>query len=89
VTASVTSQPSRAPADRRPELSRRQLSRTGRRGIRAFGRTISVIVILVWSLFPLYWALNTSLTTQSGAESRPAHLIPSPVNISNSSAGHC
>jgi len=42
-----------------------------------------VIVILVWSLFPLYWALNTSLTTLSGAESRPAHLVPAPVNISN------
>ena len=42
-----------------------------------------MIVILVWSLFPLYWALNTSLTTLSGAESRPAHLVPSPVNVSN------
>jgi len=83
VTASVTSQPSRALAGRRPELPRRHLSRTGRRGIRIFGRTISVIVILVWSLFPLYWALNTSLTTLSGAESRPAHLVPAPVNISN------
>ena len=83
MTASVTSQPSRALAGRRPELPRRRLSRTGRRGIRIFGRTISVIVILVWSLFPLYWALNTSLTTLSGAESRPAHLVPSPVNVSN------
>ena len=37
---------------------------------RLLGRAVSVIVILVWSLFPLYWALNTSLTTLNGAESR-------------------
>lgn len=83
MTVSVTSQPSHASTGQRPSLPRRGVSRAGRRGVRLFGRTISLVVILVWSLFPLYWALNTSLTTLSSAESRPAHLLPSPVNIGN------
>jgi multiple sugar transport system permease protein len=36
-------------------------------------------VILLWSLFPIYWALNTSLTTLSGANSVPVHYFPSPL----------
>jgi len=83
VTVSATRQPFRAVTGQRPDPPRRRLSRAGRGGIRLFGRTISLVAILVWSLFPLYWALNTSLTTLSGAESRPAHLVPSPVNIAN------
>ncbi len=37
---------------------------------------ITIAVILLWSLFPIYWALNTSLTTLSGADSTPAHYVP-------------
>ena len=36
-------------------------------------------MILLWSLFPIYWALNTSLSTLSGADSTPAHYFPSPL----------
>jgi multiple sugar transport system permease protein len=36
-------------------------------------------VILLWSLFPIYWALNTSLSTLTGADSTPAHYFPSPL----------
>jgi multiple sugar transport system permease protein len=49
------------------------------RPTRAAGRIIAIAVILLWSLFPLYWALNTSLSTLSGADSTPAHYVPSPL----------
>jgi multiple sugar transport system permease protein len=58
--------------------------RTGRmltrRPAKAAGRVITIVVILLWSLFPIYWALNTSLTTLSGADSTPAHYFPSPLS---------
>jgi multiple sugar transport system permease protein len=43
---------------------------------------IAILVIMIWSLFPLYWAANTSLTTQNAATSRPAHLFPRPLDTS-------
>jgi multiple sugar transport system permease protein len=50
-----------------------------RRPARALGRVVAIAVILLWSLFPIYWALNTSLSTLSGADSAPAHYFPSPL----------
>jgi multiple sugar transport system permease protein len=50
-----------------------------RRPARALGRIVTIAVILLWSLFPIYWALNTSLSTLSGADSAPAHYFPSPL----------
>jgi multiple sugar transport system permease protein len=50
-----------------------------RRPARALGRVVTIAVILLWSLFPIYWALNTSLSTLSGADSAPAHYFPSPL----------
>jgi multiple sugar transport system permease protein len=50
-----------------------------RKPARLLGRTVAIVVILLWSLFPLYWALNTSLSTLSGADSTPAHYVPSPL----------
>lgn len=47
------------------------------------GRAIAIVVILLWSLFPLYWAANTSLTTQAAATSRPVHFFPSPLDTSS------
>jgi ABC-type glycerol-3-phosphate transport system permease component len=49
------------------------------RGARMAGRIAGIAVILLWSLFPLYWALNTSLTTLGSADSIPAHYFPSPL----------
>jgi multiple sugar transport system permease protein len=51
----------------------------GRVAGRIAGRVVTIAVILAWSLFPLYWALNTSLSTLSGADSTPAHYFPSPL----------
>jgi multiple sugar transport system permease protein len=50
-----------------------------RKPARMIGRTVAIVVILLWSLFPLYWALNTSLSTLSGADAAPAHYFPSPL----------
>jgi multiple sugar transport system permease protein len=49
------------------------------RTARTAGRGAAIAVILLWSLFPIYWAFNTSLTTLSGADSTPAHYVPSPL----------
>jgi multiple sugar transport system permease protein len=49
------------------------------RAARIVGRIGTIVVILLWSLFPIYWALNTSLSTLSGADSTPAHYFPSPL----------
>lgn len=46
-------------------------------------RWIVCAFICVWSLFPIYWALNTSLTTPFAAESVPAHFAPSPLVFNN------
>ncbi len=50
-----------------------------RRPARVAGHTVAIVVILLWSLFPIYWALNTSLSTLSGADAAPAHYFPSPL----------
>ena len=49
------------------------------RPARLAGRVVAIVVILLWSLFPIYWALNTSLTTLSAAESAPSRYFPSPL----------
>jgi multiple sugar transport system permease protein len=64
-------------------VSRAAGGRPGRalsaRPARLAGRVVAILVILLWSLFPIYWALNTSLTTLSAADSAPARYFPSPL----------
>jgi multiple sugar transport system permease protein len=64
-----------------------ELTRSGRRGSRRarFGwlRGIGVGVLLLWSLFPVYWALNTSLQTNAQAQSSPPTWFPTHFVISN------
>jgi ABC-type glycerol-3-phosphate transport system permease component len=55
----------------------------GRSGSRRIGRAFLVALILVWSAFPIYWALNTSFTSVNGAETVPAHFLPSPFTAPN------
>jgi multiple sugar transport system permease protein len=50
------------------------------RPARVLGRGAALVVILLWSLFPVYWAFNTSLTTLSAADSTPAHYLPVPLS---------
>ena len=46
------------------------------RRIRRSGRGLGIGLVIVWSLFPVYWALNTSLMTNSEAQTTPAHFFP-------------
>ncbi len=46
-------------------------------------RGIGIALLLVWSLFPVYWALNTSLMTNAQAQSTPVHFWPSHFQFSN------
>jgi multiple sugar transport system permease protein len=64
-------------------VNRAAAGRPGRalstRPARLAGRVLALAVIVLWSVFPIYWALNTSLTTLSAADSAPSHYFPSPL----------
>lgn len=47
------------------------------------GRWIGIAVLVVWSLFPVYWALNTSLMTNAQAQSSPVHWFPPHPSLTN------
>lgn len=49
----------------------------------ARGRAIAIALIVLWSVFPIYWTLNTSLMTNEQAQSIPAHYLPLPPTLSN------
>ncbi|WP_375484088.1 carbohydrate ABC transporter permease [uncultured Jatrophihabitans sp.] len=51
-----------------------------------WGRWVGVVLILVWSLFPLYWALNSSLQTNAQNAARPSHYVPPTPTVHNYSA---
>ena len=55
---------------------------------RRFGiaRFVGITVMLIWSLFPVYWALSTSLMTTSQAESSPPSWFPTHPQFSNYAA---
>lgn len=46
-------------------------------------RVAGLVLLVVWSLFPVYWAVNTSLMTNGEAQSRPAQFIPQHLSFSN------
>jgi multiple sugar transport system permease protein len=48
-----------------------------------WGRVVGIVMLVVWSLFPIYWALNTSLQTNSEAQSTPAHFFPPHLDFGN------
>lgn len=52
-----------------------------RRRFRA--RWLGVAFILLWSLIPIYWTINTSLQTEAQAGSRPAHYVPPTPTLRN------
>ncbi len=51
--------------------------------LRGWGRGLAIAVLIVWSLFPVYWALNTSLMTNSDAQSAPVHFFPTHPTLAN------
>ncbi|MGO9957400.1 MAG: carbohydrate ABC transporter permease [Solirubrobacteraceae bacterium] len=48
-----------------------------------YGRRGGLACLVIWSLFPVYWALNTSLQTNSEAQSTPVHFFPTHPQFSN------
>ena len=60
-------------------------ARTGRGGRSRFGwlRGVGIGVLLLWSLFPVYWALNTSLQTNAQAQGSPPTWFPTHLVFSN------
>jgi multiple sugar transport system permease protein len=48
-----------------------------------WARRIGVAFILVWSLVPLYWALNISLQTDSQASAKPSNYLPPTPSFAN------
>jgi multiple sugar transport system permease protein len=46
-------------------------------------RRLGVAFILLWSLIPLYWALNTSLQTDAQVGAKPAHYVPPSPTLGN------
>ena len=39
-------------------------------------RTTGIVVLVIWSIVPIYWAAKTSLQTENDAHARPAQYIP-------------
>jgi multiple sugar transport system permease protein len=46
-------------------------------------RGIGVALLLIWSLGPVYWALKTSLQTETDARARPVHYVPANATLQN------
>lgn len=63
-----------------------ELTRSGRRRPRrrlGWLRGLGIGLLLLWSLFPVYWALNTSLQTNAQAQSSPPSWFPTHFVFSN------
>jgi multiple sugar transport system permease protein len=59
--------------------------RSGRGGRSRYGwlRGVGIGALLLWSLFPVYWALNTSLQTNAQAQGSPPTWFPTHFVFSN------
>ncbi len=49
--------------------------------IRTAGSMLFGLFVLIWSLGPIYWAVNVSLTTPVGLQAVPLHLTPDPLTL--------
>ncbi|MGO4298793.1 carbohydrate ABC transporter permease [Leifsonia sp. RAF41] len=50
---------------------------------RSIARPIGVAFILIWTLTPLYWVLNTSLQTDAQISAKPANYLPPTPSLTN------
>jgi multiple sugar transport system permease protein len=46
-------------------------------------KAVAIVAIIAWSLFPIYWALNTSFMSTASAQQFPPPLFPHPFDTSN------
>jgi multiple sugar transport system permease protein len=49
----------------------------------SLSRPVGIAFIILWTLIPLYWVLNTSLQTDSQISSRPANYFPPTPTLQN------
>ena len=52
-----------------------------RRRAGSLARLMALALVVVWSLFPIYWALKTSLSTNVAAQSTPVQWWPTHPNL--------
>lgn len=57
--------------------------KTGRARKGSSARRAGILFILLWTLIPLYWALNISLQTDAQASSKPSNYLPPTPSLSN------
>ncbi|WP_022882576.1 carbohydrate ABC transporter permease [Gryllotalpicola ginsengisoli] len=55
----------------------------GRRARPGVVRSVGVVLLLVWTLLPVLWALDLSLQTGAQAASKPAHYLPPTPQLAN------
>jgi multiple sugar transport system permease protein len=53
------------------------------RALARHARWLVIGMILLWSVFPVYWALNTSLMNSDMASAVPAQYVPYPATFTN------
>jgi multiple sugar transport system permease protein len=46
-------------------------------------RAVAVVLVVLWSTVPIYWAAKSSLQTESAARSRPAQYVPLHPTLDN------
>ena len=46
-------------------------------------RTVGLVLVIQWSIVPIYWAAKSSLSTESAARSRPAEYLPRHPTLAN------
>jgi len=51
-----------------------------------WGRWVGVAFILLWTLIPIYWTVNTSLQTDAQVTARPANYLPPTPTLQNYAA---
>jgi multiple sugar transport system permease protein len=44
---------------------------------------VSLVLVILWSIVPIYWAAKSSLQTESAARSRPAQYVPLHPTLDN------
>lgn len=50
---------------------------------RKIGNYLTIIIILIWSLTPIYWALRTSLLSDKELMVTPIKYLPTPISLEN------
>ena len=46
-------------------------------------RTVGLVLVILWSIVPIYWATKSSLQTESAARSRPTQYVPLHPTLDN------